>query len=41
MVMFEVRYSAIEASVRVMQQPAAERSADASESSKACSPVRG
>ena len=38
--MFELRYSTIGASSSLMAQPAAERSADASESSKACSHLR-
>ena len=37
---FERRYSAIVSSSSLMVQPAAERSAEASESSKACSTVR-
>jgi hypothetical protein len=40
MVMLEVRYSAMGASVSLMLQPAALRSAEASESSKACSHLR-
>jgi hypothetical protein len=40
MVMLEVRYSATDFSLRVMEQPAAERSAEASDSSNACSAVR-
>ena len=40
MVMFERRYSAIDASDKLIVQPAAERSADASESSNACSTVK-
>ena len=38
--MFELRYSAIDSSERLILQPAAERSADASDNSNACSTVR-